>query len=178
MSIHNFNIMALKDILVISGHSGLFKYISQGRNAVIVESLSDQKRSTIPSTAKISMLEDIAVFTENDDVALREVLKKIQTKAEGRPAIPHKSPDAELKKYFAEVLPEYDKSRVYISDIRKIVMWYNQLLELGITDFEPPAEEGNGEEKGEVEEEKGEVVETSDTPLTPDISASQNIDNQ
>ena len=138
--------MALKDILVISGQSGLFKYISQGRNNVIVENLSDQKRTTIPATAKISMLEDIAIFTENDDVPLREIFKKIQEKENGGVAIPHKSPDAELKKYFAEVLLEYDKDRVYLSDIRKVVMWYNMLHELGITDFEAPEEEKPKEE--------------------------------
>jgi len=133
--------MALKDILVITGQSGLFKYISQGRNSVIVESLIDNKRTTIPATAKISMLEDIAVFTENEDVPLREVLIKIQTKENGGAAIPHKSPDVELKKYFTEVLPEYDKDRVYVSDIRKMLQWYNLLIELGITEFALPEED-------------------------------------
>ena len=158
--------MALKDILVISGQGGLFRYISQGRNNVIVENLSDNKRTTIPATIKISMLDDIAVFTENDDVPLREIFRKIQEKENGGAAIPHKSPDAELKKYFAGVLPEYDKDRVYLSDIRKIVQWYNLLLELGITDFEAPEEEETGKE-GEVEdngekEEAGEVSGTSE----------------
>ena len=150
--------MALKDILVVSGHSGLFKYLSQSRNNVIVESLSDNKRTSISATTKISKLEDIAVFTENDDVPLIEVLRKIQAKEDGGAAIPHKSPDKELKKYFAEVLPEYDKDRVYVSDIRKIIMWYNRLLELGITDFETPEEEEKveGENDEKVEGEKGE----------------------
>jgi hypothetical protein len=143
--------MTLKDILVISGQSGLFKYVSQGRNNVIVENLSDHKRTTIPATAKISMLEDIAIFTENDDVPLREVFKKIQTKENGGVAIPHKSPDAELKKYFAGVLPEYDRERVYLSDIRKVVMWYNLLHELGITDFDAPAEDPEKKEEQEGE---------------------------
>ena len=150
--------MTLKDILVISGQGGLYKYISQGRNNVIVENLNDQKRTTIPATAKISMLEDIAIFTENDDMPLREVFKKIQEKESGNVAIPHKSPDAELKKYFAEVLPEYDKDRVYLSDIRKVVMWYNLLHELGITDFEAP-EEPKEEKEEEEEKEEGETTE-------------------
>ena len=149
--------MALKDILVISGQSGLFKYVSQGRNNVIVENLIDHKRTTIPATSKISLLEDIAVFTESDDISLRNVLKKIQTKENGGAAIHHKSPDAELKKYFAEVLPEYDRDRVYMSDIRKVVQWYNLLLELGITDFEPLEEakdDGKTVESVETSEEK------------------------
>jgi hypothetical protein len=141
--------MTLKDILVISGQGGLFKFISQGRNIIIVESLIDQKRTTIPATAKISMLEDIAVFTENDDIPLRKVLKKIQIKENGGVAIPHKSPDATLKRYFAEVLPDYDQTRVYLSDIRKVVMWYNLLLELGINDFEEAGEAGEIGEDGE-----------------------------
>ena len=139
--------MALKDILVISGQRGLFKYISQSRNNVIVENLSDHKRTTIPATTKISMLKDIAIFTEDSDVPLCEVFIMIQKKESGGAAIPHKSSDEELKIYFSEVLPEYDKDRVYLSDIRKIVMWYNLLLELGITDFEIPEDDKDKEAK-------------------------------
>ena len=153
--------MALKDILVISGQSGLFKYISQGRNNVIVESLFDNKRTTIPASAKISMLNDIAIFTENEDVSLYEIFKKIQEKENGGVAIPHKSSDAELKKYFAEVLPDYDKDRVYLSDIRKVVMWYNLLHELGITDFEIPVKEKTEEEDVTSDETKEETEENA-----------------
>lgn len=151
--------MALKDILVISGQGGLFRYISQGRNSVIVENLSDHKRATIPATTKISMLDNIAVFTENDDIPLCEVFRKIQVKEDGAAAIPHKSPDAELKKYFAEIFPEYDRNRVYLSDIRKIVMWYNMLRELGITDFEEAGEAG---EIGEAEEAAEKIAEAEE----------------
>jgi hypothetical protein len=154
--------MALKDILVISGQGGLFKYISQGRNNVIVESLIDCKRTTIPASTKISMLEDISVFTENDSIPLREVFRKIQEKENGGVAIPHKSPDAELKKYFAEVLPDYDKNRVYVSDIRKIVMWYNLLRELEITDFETPEETEEDKEIAEAKVKNAEA-ETEET---------------
>jgi hypothetical protein len=147
--------MALKDILVISGQGGLFRYISKGRNNVIVENLCDHKRSFVPATTKISMLEDITIFTKTDNITLREVFKKIQTKENGCAAIPHKSPDAELKKYFDELLPEYDKERVYLSDIRKVMMWYNLLVELGFTDFEDS-------EKTEEVKEEAEVVETTE----------------
>jgi len=133
--------MALKDILVISGQGGLFRHISKGHNKTIVENLSDHKRTAIPVTVKISMLDDISVFTENEDVPLREVFRKIQENENGGATISHKSPDAELKKYFAELLPEYDRDRVYLSDIRKIITWYNLLHELGITDFEAPEED-------------------------------------
>ena len=143
--------MALKDILVISGQGGLFKFISQSRNNVIVESLMDHKRSSISSKTQISMLDDIAIFTEDKDIPLCEVLKKIQEKENGEVAIPHKSSDEELKNYFAEILPNYDKYRVYVSDIRKVVMWYNLLLEQGITDFE--ISEKENEEAEEISEE-------------------------
>ena len=143
--------MALKDILVISGHGGLFKYISQGRNNVIVEGLSDKKRTTIPATSKISMLEDITIFSQDDsDLPLLEVFKKIQAKENGGAAISHKSTNEVLKKYFEEVIPEYDKERVYVSDIKKIILWYNLLLELGITDFEKQ-EKNTENEKGDEE---------------------------
>jgi hypothetical protein len=137
--------MGLKNILAISGQSGLFKYISKGRNSVIVEGLSDQKRMTIPTPAKISTLEEIAVFTQSGDVPLREIFKKIQAKENGGATIPHKSSDAELRRYFAEMLPDYDQERVYLSDIRKVLIWYNLLLEMEITDFEAPEKEKDGE---------------------------------
>ena len=165
--------MALKDILVITGQGGLFKYISQGRNSVIVENLTDLKRSTIPATTKISMLEDIAIFTEDNDVPLREVFRKMQEKENGGAAIPHKSPDAELKKYFAEVLPEYDKDRVYLSDIRKVVMWYNLLLELGITDFEAPEDAKEEKEEGEGEVSETETEAPEEASEAPEVSEIQ-----
>ena len=144
--------MTLKDIIVISGQSGLFKYVTKDRNHVIVENLINHKRSSLqPVTSKISMLEDITIFTITGNIILREVFKKIQVKENGGAAISHKSSDVELKEYFAEVLPEYDKSHVYQSDIRKIVMWYNLLLELGYTDFEAP-ENLNEVEEGETTE--------------------------
>ncbi len=141
--------MTLKDTLVISGQSGIFKYISQSRNSIIVESLIDQKRANIPSTAKISMLEDISIYGENDEIPLREILKSIQTRENGGQALSHKSPDQKLKEYFGEVAPNYDKERVYLSDIKKVIMWYNMLQEVGINDFEAPKEEAANEEENQ-----------------------------
>ncbi|MFW5886393.1 MAG: DUF5606 domain-containing protein [Bacteroidota bacterium] len=147
----------LKDILSISGQGGLFKYISQGRNGIIVESLVDNKRIFVPATAKISSLEDIAVFTEGEEVPLEIVLKKIKEKQEEKPAPGPKSSNNELKSFFEEVLPEYDKDRVYVSDIKKIVNWYNILLELNLLNFEEEKKEEQVEEQ--VEEKKEEQVE-------------------
>jgi hypothetical protein len=86
------------------------------------------------------MLEDIAVFAQKEEVPLRDIFKRIQAKENGGSAIHHKSPDVELRRYFESILPDYDKERVYTSDIRKIFMWYNTLVSLGITVFDKEEE--------------------------------------
>ncbi len=139
--------MELKDIMAISGHSGLFKFISQGRHGIIVESLSDGKRTNISASAKVSSLSDIAIFTNDAEVPFKEVLKKIKDTENGAQAISQKSDDKELKKYFEKILPEYDRERVYTSDIKKVITWYNQLQVLNLLDIlekeEKPVEENS-----------------------------------
>lgn len=119
----------LKGILAISGHSGLFKMISNAKNALIVESLVDKKRMPAYATSKISALEDIAIFTDEGDVPLADVFKNIKEKENGGKAISHKASGNELKGYMAEVLPNYDEDRVYVSDMKKVFQWYNLLQE-------------------------------------------------
>lgn len=143
----------LKDYLAISGHQGLFKFISQGRNGVIVESLDSKKRMNVPSSAKISMLEDIAIYTVDEEVPLEDVLKKIHKKEEGKKCINHKADNADLKAYFKEVLPEFDEERVYISDIKKVLKWYYMLNEMQLLNFEE-AEEDKEEKETENQEEE------------------------
>ena len=138
--------MTLKGILAVSGQTGLFKVLSEGKSSVIVESLITGKRSTVYSNAKMSALEDIAIYTTGEDMPLKQVLKKIAEKEDKGPAINVKNPPEELKKYFEEVLPEYDKDRVYFSDIKKVITWYNLLQEKGLLDFEDEKEK-EGEEK-------------------------------
>lgn len=121
--------MELKDVLAISGKPGLYKYISQGRSGIIVESLLDGKRMNAHSTMKVSALEDIAIFTEDEEVPLARVLRSIREKENGGQTISHKSSSAELTAFFLEILPEYDSERVYTSDIKKVVNWYNLLQE-------------------------------------------------
>lgn len=125
----------LKGILAISGHSGLFKLVSEGKNSIIVESLDTGKRMPVYSTAKVSALEDIAIYTYEGDTPLKEVFKSISEKENGGPAISHKASGPELKAYFEAVLPEYDKDRVYVSDIKKVVLWYNTLQAKDMLDF-------------------------------------------
>ncbi|MCK4465112.1 MAG: DUF5606 domain-containing protein [Bacteroidales bacterium] len=150
--------MDLKDIMAISGQQGLFKLISQGRNAIIVENLETKKRISAFSTMKVSSLEEIAIFTKEEDVPLVDIFKKIHEKENGGPAIDFKSPNEELKRYFEEVLPGYDKARVYVSDMKKIINWYNLLQKLGMVHFEAEKKEPS---------EKEEIKSTKDKPAEP-----------
>ena len=127
--------MKLKDILAISGQSGLFKFVAQSRNGIIVESLADGARSCASATARVSSLGEIAIFTEGEDMPLAEVFRKIYEKSGGKQAIDPKSPAETLKKYFAEVVPQYDRSQVHVSDMKKMVTWYNLLVAAGMTEF-------------------------------------------
>ena len=146
----------LKEILSVGGKSGLFKLVSQGKNMVIVESLIDGKRIPTYSRDKMVSLGDIAIFTETDDVPLGEVLDKILKKEEGKKvAIDPKTADNDtLRAYMLEILPEYDRARVYPSDIRKIIAWYNLLVKSNMTDFLKKEENApsNSPEGGELEE--------------------------
>ncbi len=132
--------MKLKDLMAISGYPGLYKFISQGRNAIIVESLEDKKRMSAYSSSRISTLEEISVFTESEELPLAEVLKKMYNYSDGKEAVSHKSNADEIRKYFEAVLPEYDRSRVYVSDMKKIIRWYNLLLKQGMLKFEDDEE--------------------------------------
>jgi len=134
----------LKDILAISGQAGLFKMVSQSKNAIIVESLVDGKRIPAYASARISALEDISVYTYEGDVKLTEVFKNISEKESGGVALDAKASNDALKNYFTQVLPNYDKERVYVSDIKKIISWYNLLQAASLLDFS----------KNEVSEEK------------------------
>ncbi len=119
----------LKDILSISGQSGLFKLVSQGKNNIIVESLIDGKRMPAYATSRISALEDISIFTVDGDAKLTDVLVTV---FENQLQVDPKASSKDLKTAFAKVLPDFDEERVYVSDIKKIFTWYNVLVEKGI----------------------------------------------
>jgi hypothetical protein len=133
--------MDLTKIVSISGKSGLFKVVSQSKNAVIVESLTDQKRFPAFGHEKMSSLEEISVFTTDEDRPLKEVFKAFYEKLEGKAAVDPKSETPALLKFFGEMVPDFDSDRVYISDIRKMISWYNMLLAQDLLDFSQPAEE-------------------------------------
>ena len=128
--------MELKGILSISGYTGLFKLISQAKNSIIVESFDDKKRMPVYSTNKISPLDEIAVYTYDGEVPLKDILKNIYLKENKGETISAKSSSDELKKFMEIILPNYDKERVYASDIKKIINWYNQLYKFQLLDFE------------------------------------------
>jgi hypothetical protein len=142
--------MILKDILAISGEPGLFKFIAQGKNAIIIEHLETKKRSSAYGSAKVSSLEDIAVFTNKEDLPLGKVFDLIHEKENGGPAIDSKTDTEKLKVWFEGILPEYSKDKVYTSDIKKVAQWYNILHKLDLLIKEEPekaAEEKLPEEK-------------------------------
>lgn len=138
--------MELREIMAISGQPGLYKYIAQSRNGVIVESLLDGKRMNVSSTSRVSALTEISMFTEGEDIALAEVFTKMYAVTEGKVALSAKEAPEKLKAFFAEAVPDYDRERVHVSDIKKAVSWFNLLVEAGFTEFKLPDEEQPSEE--------------------------------
>ncbi len=124
--------MNLTGIIAISGRPGLFKVVAQGKNNVIVESLIDGKKIPAYSTDRISALEDISVYTYEEDKPLKEIIQAIYDKENGGEAISYKESEKNLENYLEEILPNYDKERVYLSDLRKIFQWYNLLHKSGL----------------------------------------------
>lgn len=123
--------MEFSKIISVTGKPGLFQVVSQSKNAIIVESLTDKKRLAINATQNVSMLENIAIYTYEEDMPLLEVFKAMATKTEGKEAISHKESGKKLASFFEEVLPNYDAERVYSSNIKKVIQWFNLLIEAG-----------------------------------------------
>ena len=126
----------LNTILSISGRSGLFRLLSQGKNTLIVESLQTGKRGPVYPHDKVVSLGDIAMYTYNEEVALSEVLESVRTKNEGKVVdVKGIGDDADIRAYFETILPDFDQERVYTNDIKKLLNWYNQLIEAGFESF-------------------------------------------
>jgi hypothetical protein len=141
--------MVLKDILSISGEPGLFRFLAQGKNSIVVEHLETMKRSSAHGSAKVSSLEDIAIFTDKEDMPLGKVFDLIWEKENGGPAPDPKTNADGLAEWFESVLPDYSRNKVYTSDIRKLVQWYNILHKLDLLVKEEPVKEGEEEESDE-----------------------------
>ena len=127
--------MGLRTVLSVAGKPGLCKLIAQNKGGVVVESLLDGKRTSIPATANVSSLGDIAIYTYEEEVPLREVFKAMAAVTEGQEALSHKSGKDELEDFFGEVLPKFDQERVYASDIKKVVQWFNILVKNDLLDL-------------------------------------------
>lgn len=153
----------LKKILSVSGKPGLYQMVSQGKNMLIIESLTDKKRIPAYARDKVISLGDIAIYTNGKEVPLYEVLSSVKQKENGQKVsieLSKASPD-ELRAYLAELLPDFDRERVYPTDIKRLLTWYNLLLEAGITEYEPQ------EEKQEKKEETAETAVEEPKKATP-----------
>lgn len=129
----------METILSIAGKPGLYKLVSRGKATLIVETLDEtHKRQPAFATDRVTSLADIAMYTTSDDIPLWKVLKSLGEKEQGKVASINykKASGNELREYFATVLPDFDQDRVHDSDIRKLIQWYNILVNNGITDFE------------------------------------------
>lgn len=138
----------LRTILTVTGKPGLYKLISSGRNMLIVEAIdATKKRMPIHAADKVVSLGDIAMYTDDEEVPLWQVLENVKGLCNGAVcSIDYKkASNEELADFFAQVLPNYDRDRVYMSHVRKLIQWYNLLIENGITEFAP--EEGNETEE-------------------------------
>lgn len=137
--------MSLEKILAIGGKPGLFKLITQTRTGFVAESLLDGKKVTVGLRSNVSVLSEIAIYTLEKEVPLQQVFLNIQVKEKGgKTSTDHKEDKLKLEEYFFNVLPDYDEDRVYASDIKKVIRWYNILHDHGITDF---SNEENAEEE-------------------------------
>ena len=144
-----FKLMEMKDILAVSGQPGLYKFITQSRNGVIIESLLDGRRSNATGSAKVSSLAEIAIFTDAEEIQLNKVFERLFEKTGGKETISPKSTPEILKAHFAEIVPDYDRDRVHVSDMKKVIAWYNILVGAGMTDstIEEPEQESDEEAK-------------------------------
>ncbi len=138
--------MSLEKVLAISGKPGIYKLHTQTRSGFVAESLIDKKRITVGVRHNVSLLSEIAIYTLTAEVPLREVLQKIKEKENGEPTISHKVSKDELEEFFFNILPDYDEDRVYASDIKKVVQWYNILQAQDMLDFSE-APDSSGEEE-------------------------------
>lgn len=132
----------IKGILSIAGKPGLYKLVNPGKNMLIVESLQTGKRTPAYARDKVISLADISMYTVEEDMPLADVLEAVKAKTQGQPIdVKALGSDANIRAYFAEILPNWDPDRIYTNDIKKLFSWYNQLLAAGIDTFKAPEEE-------------------------------------
>lgn len=146
--------MNLQSIISITGKPGLYKVVTQTKNGLIVEAVTDGKRTPVYSTEKVSALEDISIYTYKEDLPLIEVYDKFYQKTGGKKAIDHKSTPDELRSYLKEIIEDFDQERVYNSDIKKMFQWFNILIDADLLKPEKKEEETKQEVDKEVKPKK------------------------
>jgi len=150
--------MGLEKVLSISGKPGLYELTAQTRGGFVAKSITEGNKISVNVRHNVSLLSEIAVYTYTEEVPLGTVFQKMYEKEDGKQGIDHKASKKELESYFAEILPDYDVDRVYQSDIKKIIQWYNLLVTNGFTDF---SKEEKGDDKAEdAAKETGEDADT------------------
>jgi hypothetical protein len=145
--------MSLEKVLAIAGKPGLYKLIAQTRGGFVAESLIDKKRLSVNVQQNVSVLSEIAIYTLSEEVPLKDVFKNIKKKENGgQTSVKAKDSKDVLEEYFFEVLPDYDEDRVYVSDIKKVIQWYNLLQEHNMLDLEEDSKAKKETVKDEEEE--------------------------
>ena len=139
--------MSLDKILAISGKPGIYELKTQTRSGFLAKSLIDGKSISVGMRHNVSVLSEIAIYTLTEEVPLREIFEKIKEKENGGPTINHKVSKDELEEYFFNIVPDYDEDRVYPSDIKKVIQWYNILQKNELMDFTANEEAVNEEEE-------------------------------
>jgi hypothetical protein len=156
----------LTGIISITGQPGLFKILAQAKNGIIVEGLADKKRVHVHSATKVSTLADIGMYTTGDEKPIEEIMTAIYEKEKGGPAVSPKADDKEVEAYFSQILPDYDKERVYVSNMRKLFNWYSVLQSTG-----------NLKMKEENKEEEGKTIKSEDKAKGPKTSIKDTAKN-
>ena len=146
--------MSVEKVLAISGKPGLYELKIQTRSGFIAESLVDGKKLTVGLKSNVSLLSEISIYTNSGEIKLFEIFGKIANKESNGPAISHKAPDADLVAYFADIVPDYDADRVYVSDIKKVFSWYNMMQSANmVAVFNGPVQTSTVFDEAEVVEE-------------------------
>lgn len=154
--------MGLEKVLSISGKPGLYELTAQTRGGFVAKSITEGNKISVNVRHNVSLLSEIAIYTYTEEVPLGNIFTKMFEKEEGKPAIDPKSSKKELEAYFSEVLPDYDVDRVYQSDIKKIIQWYNLLVTNGYTDFSKAEEKEEDKAEGASEEKSAETNDKSE----------------
>ena len=146
--------MKITDILAVAGKPGLYQVLASGSASIVVESMVDGKRSSVPGTARVSNLADITMYTHDDDVPLLDILNRMHEAQKGEAGPSHKDAAQTIRDFVDGIVPELDHDRVYQSDLKKLVQWYNLLVGKGAFPLEAPETTEEAAQEEEVKEEK------------------------